>query len=635
MDRRTFLKTGVAVGALPAAGCVGGRNGDIDTTGVEEWDVLVGQLDDEGYEAIDAEGEAVVSTANAATALQESSDATPEGGTLVVKGHYEFEDGEEWYIDEDIRILGHGAVLETTYTDDEDGEMFLFVEGEVGSSYGVEDVELVEEGEAHRYVLTLDEDVDDTVFRHHLVMLESVEEAEMWPGGDTGPTKGEGHMVAANAADEATMDDGADVAHGLEDDQISLLDLLEFEYDTSFEIEALHIEPVEVTMEGFDIYGPDVWRPKVGAIHVRGGANCTFRDLSVQEVAYECLTLVQCYDTTVENSVFTWGASNHDGGDGYGVKVGGGTAHTHVKDCTFHMMRHGIAHAGSGQTGTNRRRSQIENCLFTAHRSTALDMHGEDVGHRVIDCTFSQANDECISYGKDTVVRGCTFQMGGNDRADAIYDNGEWGDRHLTVADCTFEDVGRNCIRLQRSDTHFSSVTITGCRFENVTHAVRTNQAVEEFTFTDNTCLGGTDDQLRFAVRDAVEGQEDRPYVLNGGIVANNVFRDVPAASAIRMEYDASDREEWTPAVRDLVIQGNLFGTVADCIRVDGTAHRVSVHGNHAEDCGTFVRMELGGDVVAEDWVVADNALHGVDTALDGVDESDHEVRDGGGWSFE
>lgn len=631
LKRRTLLLLSSGA-AIAAAGC--SDDGDRDENQVDEdpiaadrsghqiWDVL---LTEEGgeFEGVDALGESLFSTSSAQEALNEATIETPEGGTLGVKGHYVLGPGDVWTIDKDVRLIGHGAHIETENESRSDGEFFVSIEPKASNTYVVEDITHGDANEgSNRPILHFDEDVAGDVVYSDLIMLQSEEAYPQWDDGPESQEKGEGHMIAADP--ESDPDEG-DIWDDLEDNEISLMEPLEFDYDNDYDIEVVHYQPITVHVEGFAFTGSGIWN-EIGALALEGGANCTFRDLSFENLGYEQFRVASSYDTRVDNSTFTRGARNSDG---YGIVMKGGCAHTHVSNSTFHMMRHGVAHAGSGYAGYNRRNSLIENCLFTYHRSTALDMHGEDMNHRVVDCTFHLGHDEAIKYGRDTIIEGCYFNMDrGED--DALYSGGQWDDRDLVVSNCYFRGADR-AIRADRDTSGFDSITISGCHFEECNQMVRVRSECHELTISGNTSKGGGADQIYVASLESWE-DDDRTWGVHSGSITGNTFRGVEGG-CIRAENAGGP--EGSVVMENIAISSNQAIDCDRFIRANGTVENLFVHGNQMTGGDEFIEVDISDDDYVGDWVVADNVFRDVDEVFGSDwDSDDHEVRDDGGWEF-
>lgn len=544
----------------------GGNVGDIDTGGYEEWDVLVTESDG-SYEVIDSFGEGISATSDAEDALNDATDACPEGGVLVVKGHYVLDSGESWDISKDLTVRGYSATIESTSTNDK--EFFINIEYKDRNVYEADEVIPGEDTSSYRPIIELDTSSHD-IRRNHLVMIDSDERTD---GHDPG-NRGEGHMVAAAAEDETN----GDFWDGLSSDEISLMETLEFDYDNSYDIDIYHYVPCTVVFEGFTLLGPDIWDPYIGGVNLTGVAECKLRDLWLEGISYEAVRVAMSYDCKIQDSVFTRGASNEDSGEGYGVAGKGGCAHTHVENCTFHMMRHGVAHGGSGYPGRTRRRTVVENCLFTFCRSTALDMHGDgDTGHQVINCSFHLGSDEAITFSRNSRVEGCYFNMGYGE--DAIYYDGVYADDSLVVTDNYFRRCRRTIRIDSRDDSQFDTVNISDNTFEECERMTRIRLPVANLKITGNVSHDGDDAQIYMTSRNWLSGEPG----IGTGVIANNSFYN--CGGCIRVHDEGSG---------------------------DG-AQNINVTGNQATDCDAFIKT----DEDCVDWAVLNNQMTGGDEFID------------------
>jgi hypothetical protein len=561
----------------------------IETGGYDEWDVLVTESDG-NYEIIDAFGEGIGSTGDAPSALQAATDATPYGGTLVVKGHYPYEDGDEWHVEEAIRILGHGATIDASpMSSSMHDEHFIFVGNDRGSSYDVDDISI---SSSKKPIITFDDDVDGDIEYNDVLYFSSSETYSSDQSGGNNPRqKGELHLAAETPTSPFGNADTSDAS--LDDDQVTLMDPMVFDYDDPGDLSVRHYRNHKITIEGFDLVGPDIWEPAVGAFRVVGLSECRLRDLTIREMGYEAITLRAVYAGRVQDCEIAYGASNVDGGDGYGVKLADGAAYCSVENTTFHWCRHGIAFS----SGRPRRSCTIKDCTFTYSRSTALDMHGEDLRHRIINCTFAFGHDEAMSYGNDTIVRGCTFDMMGEE--DGIYKSGSrtppFG-AGLVVSNCVFRNFDR-AVRVDDDDSDFNELVITGCKFyKGDDHVFRVRDiTLPELVFTGNL------------VKDVPEGFVNRGKISCGTVTGNHF---VDCGTCLDPEDEGGDTLNFT-------VSGNTAKDCDEFIACDSDDEDWAVMNNHMIGGDTFIDGSGGGD-----WVVDRNVIRGASEGWTGDDGS-------------
>lgn len=577
-------------------------NGGGDGTFHAEWDNLLYQ-DGEDYVLMDSSGSTTTFT-NGPDAFQDAIDETDEGGFLVVEGYYLFEEGEEVYLEKDMKIWGYNATLETGHEDV--GSIFFHIRGNETGSYTVTSIDHRNSGQP---VLQFDQNVNDIMGAGDLAMLETDETREIYDDTD-GTELGCGHRIAMTAEEEDDAHEDTDFLDDLEDDEVTLEDLLEFDYDLLYDLVARHIEPVTVDIRGFDIIGPDIWYPEVVAFELRGTVDSRFVDIDFYNVAHECFRALCEYKATFRNIDFSHGASNYEGGDGYGIVFKGGSAHNLVDKCHFQAMRHGLAHAGTGHPGNIRRRTTVQNSVFSYHRSTALDMHGADIEHTVINCAFLRGRDDGADHCAGATFIGCYFNIPGNA---GIHSSGRGPgvDHDVDIDNCTFVNCSRG-VRFSRDTTRYGKISITNSLFRDCSEGIQSRYRIDNLHVHGNRFVGGGDAQIEIATRG---DWSDRNYETNGfgvrsGQITDNYFEDV-GDECIYIYNDGTDTGDYDVA-EDLVVANNHVNGADEFIRGDVEATGCIVANNKITG-SDFIRDETGG---FDDFAVVYNMLYGAGTAF-------------------
>ncbi|WP_331234060.1 right-handed parallel beta-helix repeat-containing protein [Natronorarus salvus] len=438
--------------------------GSIEGTAALSTDILVYEDNPGEYVVLDDSGDIVHSGSNAVTALQQGIDATPTRGTICVRGHYNLDDEIE--ITDYKHLIGYGAHFECTMSSD---PHIQCVAGTASSGIEVTDIDFGEEE-----ILTLES--TSGMEPGDLLEFYSDEEIDRIGTGDERPL-GELHKIQSVDSDPF---------YGIASGEVLLMDTMEWEYDTSYDIHVNHIPADSVTIEGLRMTGPEP-RENYRAIRCRQLENPVIESVDLETFGGRGVMMDRSYMGEVRNSRFS---DMREQGAGYGVSVQYGSAHTKIHNCRFYENRHGVAHVSGGSNSMNRR-THVSNCRFLRGQSSQIDTHGDEWNCRISDCMFSQPRNFAIHTGaREIVIDGCEFYCGGS--AGLTSDRGEWVDQRIIFINNKVIRGSRNWL-MRLDDDGYDLIKVHNNEFFDISVPVlrpTTSENIDHIHFTDNFIKG-------------------------------------------------------------------------------------------------------------------------------------------------
>lgn len=462
--------------------------GDIDTGGIASWDLVVRQLNNDSYEAVDSTGATIVSGSNGNSVLQSSIDECPDGGVLLFSGYYNIT--ERIMVEDSITIKGlRRSILDNNIGNETNA---LYASGsEVGTDYSLD----VAPDKGDYWV-----DLTDVsgIEEGHLIYISQDEEFSQATGGEE---IGEGHVITE-------VDSG--------NNSVKLDDHIIYDnYDpSSYTVEIEVYDPIEVHFEGFHIQGQDPEGPYRGMQLFRT-IDSSVRNVSLDSHGVRGLTVMQSNNVRIKNcrSDRCLRANVDGASDGYGIMIFSGCSNVIVDGCRATDCRHPISVSKAGSVIGLSRSVVIRNCFVTSDLSAAINTHGASAFDILVDgCVIYTRNQFGVRLGAfNSKIVNCTIRPNGSSaiswrgnlhdlsyiaRGNTIYDTGWAFNFRRTDYDATFEELIIE-----------GNEVVGGCNL-----FMYLTEAVEELQVTGNVCRNPGDHAVRISAD------------IGSGLIAQNTF---------------------------------------------------------------------------------------------------------------
>lgn len=492
-----------------------GLNGRVNVRGGNDsrkYDVVLSESGDE-YRAVDPEGETVHSGTDSWGVLQDSIDAVPDGGAMLVSGSYT--GGPPIEVGKSLRIHGGDAVIHQRAAGD-----FAF------RFQGQERFQTTLADSADSGDSTVELDRASGIGRGDMVLLEETD-------GDgvlgRGQPPGEPHSVLARNGSTVRLEDSVVWQDG---------------YDAGTRVYVL--DPISVHMSGFRLQSPDKSGDYFGVL-ARNCRDARFENVWLDGFGNRGILLEACANSRVRDCTVLRSADIQNG-NGYGIQVWAGCHDILVEGCTAKECRHPLSVTAGGPREVASRSVVFRDCFVTAHGSAALNCHGgsaHDV--RFEGCTVHTWDDPGVRTGaRKTNVTGCEFRMDGHNAIDTRDDGQEM---QLTVTDTDVFGAGTAVHLDGEAEFEFAprwklvqldGVRANGCsRFFNLDteNIDRVRELLVSGCYWDEVAEEG----FRIANR------------IDGGVIEGNDFGDALSESHIHA------RDTPNTAVSNLQIVDNRF----------------------------------------------------------------------------
>ncbi|WP_262177340.1 right-handed parallel beta-helix repeat-containing protein [Haloarcula laminariae] len=363
-----------------------------------EYDVVLSETDD-GYSAVDPEGGTINSGADGWRVLENSIDAAPDSGSILVSGEYAGRSAID--VNKSLRIHGKNAVVDHRG----DGEFAFRFQGT--ERFQTSLAAAVDAG-----TNSIELDRASGVERGDMVLLEDADGAGVL---GRGKPPGEPHSVLSRDGRTLQLEDSVVWQEG---------------YDAGTRVYVL--DPISVQMSGFRLQSQNGSGDYFGVL-AQACRDSRFENLWLDRFGNRGILLEACANSRVHNCTVLRSADIQNG-NGYGIQVWAGCHDILVSGCTAKECRHPLSVTAGGPREVASRSLTFRDCFVTADGSAALNCHGgsaHDV--RFEGCKVHTRGDPGVRTGaRKTNVAGCEFRMDGHNAIDTR-DDGQA--MQLTVTD--------------------------------------------------------------------------------------------------------------------------------------------------------------------------------------------------------
>ncbi|MBX0305876.1 right-handed parallel beta-helix repeat-containing protein [Haloarcula salinisoli] len=401
----------------------------------ETADVVV-QEREQGYEGIETNGDTIDSGADGWTVLENSIDAVPDGGSIVVSGRYQSESVID--VSKSINMYGPEALIEQQ----QPGDFALRFHG----------------AERHQTALTEAASSGDTVLP--LADISGVQQGDIVLLKDVGaePILGRGHVPSEPHS-----------VIGVDGDTVTLADSIVWRDGYDQDTLVYVLDPVEIHVSGLEMRAPAKDESYYG-VAAQICRDSSIENLHMEKFGSRAIRLGPSANSRVRDCTVLQSA-DIEAADGYGIQVWSGSHDIVVEGCTAKECRHPLSVTAGGDLQVASRAITFRDCFVTGNGAGALNCHGgsaHDV--RFEDCTVHTVGDPGLTTGaQETNVAGCEFRMDGHNAVDTRDDTQE---AVITVTDTDVYGA-KNGVKLSREENlnfaplwkfvHIENVRAYGC----------------------------------------------------------------------------------------------------------------------------------------------------------------------------